>query len=769
MLPSRPAAGRPVLRAFLHAIVLGALASAAPSASGQTASGDSAIRATAREPFPAGRRSAEGRREVLATRVEAIRVDGVLDEAAWRETEPARDFVQAEPLEGRLASEATEVRIAYDAQHLYVAAHLHDGDPRRLIVSEIRKDFKEEDQDDFELLLDTFGDRRNAYVFSTNVQGARHDRQVALEGREINQSWDAVWEVKTRVVPDGWTLEMRIPFRSLRFDRGSGRAWGINFSRHIRRKNEVAFWSPVPRAYNLNRVSLAGDLAGLETGNAGRDLRVKPYVAANTTRPVGSAAVPRPRSARDASIGVDVKAAVTSGLTADLTVNPDFAQVEADEQVVNLTQFSEFYPEKRDFFLENSGIFYVGDAARNNRVNPTPTPDEDNVLFFSRRIGLTTERVPVPIDGGARLTGKLGETLRIGLLDVQERRTGARPAFNSSVVRVRQNLWGNGSDVGLLFMQRLATSGPAYANRVYGVDKNIRLFGRIDWNSYAIRTESPGVTRGDYAWRSTVNYEGNFLHVKGGVMQLGEGFRNDLGYYRRTDARKWLLDTGLRPRSTWLRQHGVREIHPHVTWDYQESLAGRMLSKRLHSGNSFFFNNGAVVELSYNPAFQRLTAPFTINAKASPIPAGGYGWSDRMLYVVSDQSRALSTSFRYIWGGLWTGRQRTLNGSATIRPSYRFRATVGVQRTAADLPQGRFVSSVFTLRANYSFTTNMFVDALSQYDPSSRQFSSNVRFNLIHHPLSDLFVVYNDQRFLTADGPIPGRSLAVKFTQMMGF
>jgi hypothetical protein len=717
-----------------------------------------------------GRMSGNGRREVVALAASApIRVDGVLDDAVWRVAEPATGFVQAEPLEGEPATEATEVRVAFDAQNLYIAAHLHDRDPSRLVISEIRKDFREEDQDDFEVLFDTFGDRRNAYVFSTNVEGAKHDRQVALEGREINQSWDAVWDVATKVMDDGWTVEMRIPFRALRFDRGSGRPWGINFSRHIRRRNEVDFWSPVPRAYNMNRVSLAGDLAGLETGSAGRDLRVKPYVAANATRPVGTSATPNPRFARDANVGVDVKAAVTAGLIADLTVNPDFAQAEADEQQVNLTQFSQFFPEKRDFFLENSGIFYVGDAARNNRVNPTPTPDEDNLLFFSRRIGLTDAGLPVAIDGGVRLTGKLTEQLRVGALNVQESREGVRPGFNSTVVRLRQNIGGNGSDVGLLFMQRVATSGPAYANRVYGIDKNIRLLGSVDWNSYFIRSEAPSPTAGEYAWRSTVNYEGNFLHVKSGVMQLGEGFQNDLGYYRRTAIRKWLIDGGVRPRSPWLRAHGIREIHPHITWDYQESLGGQMAGKRLHTGNSWFFNNGAVLELSYNPAFQRLAAPFEINRHARPIAPGGYGWADRMLYVVSDQSRALSTSFRYIAGGLWTGTQQTLNGTATFRPSYRFRATVGIQRTDADLPEGSFVSSVYTLRANYSFSTTMFVDALSQYDPDRKQFSSNLRLNLIHHPLSDLFVVYNDQRFYTPDSPVPGRSVIVKFTQMFAF
>ena len=305
------------------------------------------------------------RRTVRAARAVAeIRLDGTLDDAAWSRATPASDFVQAEPLSGQPSSERTEVRVLFDDQYLYIGARLHDAHMSQVVVNDIRKDFIEEDQDDFEVLLDTFGDHRNGYVFSTNIKGARHDRQVALEGRELNRSWDAVWDVRTQQQADGWTLEMRIPFKALRFDRSSDATWGINFSRRLRRVNEISFWSPVPRAFSLNRVSLAGTLDGLETGSAGRDLRVKPYISENAVRALGTRTAPSPTMRNSINVGGDLKAAVTSGLTLDVTVNPDFGQVEADEQQVNLTQFSQFFPEKRDFFLENSGVFYVGDAVR---------------------------------------------------------------------------------------------------------------------------------------------------------------------------------------------------------------------------------------------------------------------------------------------------------------------------------------------------------------------------------------------------------------------
>ena len=349
-----------------------------------------------------------------------IRVDGSLDESIWQGEPAATGFVQAEPTEGLPATQRTEVWIAFDSDNLYVAARLYDSEPDALVVNDIKKDFSDTNQDVFAVILDTFLDRRNGYVFMTNPEGARGDQQVAGEGREVNTSWDAVWNVETQRGVDGWTLEMEIPFRALRSDPNTDR-WGINFRRNIRRNNEVAYWAPVPRAYALTRLSLAGDPTGLSATSGGRDLRVKPFVLGGQVRDTGEDGF-----ADQAEVGVDVKYGLTPGLTPDVTMNPDFAQVEVDEQRVNLTQFSLFYQEKREFFLENSGLFYVGDAARNIRVRLTPGRDEDLLLFFSRRIGIDPVGRAVPIRGGARLTGQaLG--LVVGGLAMRTGDLGGRP------------------------------------------------------------------------------------------------------------------------------------------------------------------------------------------------------------------------------------------------------------------------------------------------------------------------------------------------------
>jgi hypothetical protein len=701
---------------------------------------------------------------VRAVRVQgAIDLDGALTESVWQGPPGAADFVQAEPMEGAAATQDTRVWVAYDEENLYVAARLVEEDPRGLVVNSIRKDFTESEQDDFEVILDTFHDRRNGYQFLTNPEGARADRQVANEGREINTSWDAPWSVRTQRTAFGWTLEMAIPFHALRFDEAEG-AWGINFSRRIRRNNEIDYWAPIPRSYNIARLSLAGDLEGLPTRSPGRDLRIKPYLLGGAVRETGVTGYDR-----QSEVGVDAKAGLLGSFTLDLTANPDFAQVEADVQQVNLTQFSQFFPEKREFFLENSGLFYVGDAARNNRVNLTPTPDEDLLLFFSRSIGLTPDGQAVPIQAGARLTGT-ARGLNVGAIAMRTDKLGERPGDDFMVLRLRQNVL-DGSDVGGIFMTRDAVGGGDDYNRVYGVDSNIRFFGQLDWSSYLIRTESPGVSDGQYAWRTSLNREGNFQHIKLGVMQLGENFNDELGYYRRTGVRKWFMDWGFRPRSEALRRHGIREMHPHLVWNYYEDLDGRIVAKKLHSGYTFFLNNGGYWELSVNPSYQRIAEPFQISRDIDAIPPGGYAWTEYQLRGSTDPSARVAFDFTGILGGLWSGTQKTVRVNATLRPSYHFESQLGVQRTSAqlDVPDADFVKTFWTGRANYSFNTNMFVDALVQFDPGRHLMNTNVRFNFIHHPLSDLFVVFNEQRFTTGDGTPPGRGLIVKVTQMVSF
>ena len=690
-----------------------------------------------------------------------VTVDGRLNDAAWKDAEAVDGFIQSEPATGQPATERTTVRMLFDGVTLFIGAFCYDRDPAGIIVNDLRKDFSLTGQDTFEVIIDSFGDKRNGFLFATNPDGARADQQITNEGRDINASWDAVWTVRTGRSPEGWTVEMAIPLKSLRFETGG--SWGVNFSRRIRRKNEIDYWSPIPRSFSLARVSLAGVLNGLSEATPGRNLQIKPYVLAGGVRAVGGAGY-----SSTSNIGLDAKYAVTSALTLDVTARPDFAQAEADEQQVNLTQFSQFFPEKRSFFLENAGLFYVGDTAR-ARINPTPTPDEDLLIFFSRRIGLSPTGAAVPIVAGARLTGRAAG-LSVGALTVQTESTPASPATNYSVLRVRRNLFG-ASDVGAIVMSRQNTSAGGDYNRVYGVDANIRLYRILDWSSYAIRSATPGASSGQYAARTSVNWEGPFFHGKAGVLAIGEGFRDDLAYYRRTGVRKYILDAGVRSRPAWLNRFGLRELHPHLSNSWYTNTANRMIGSMQHYGLTFLRKSGAYLELSANPQTQTLEKALRLPAETVPLAPGDYSWNEWRVLMQSDSSRAISGTATINWGGLWNGTQRSISGSVTARPNEHWRMTLGLQRTAGTLllPGQSFVSSIATVRSSYSFTANMFLDALVQYNRDTRQVNTNIRYNFLHHPLSDLYLVFNEQRFLTEGHVTPGRGAILKFSQMFPF
>ncbi len=749
---------------------------AAPTRAAQTADAAAQAARPVAVAAPAGTgggtaavRSPDG--HLVITAVEApsgVRIDGTLDDEVWQRAQPISGFVQSEPAEGQPATQPTDVQMAFDRSNLYIAAFCHDAGGSNLVITDIRKDFESTDQDIFEVIIDTFGDRTNGFIFATNPEGARTDQQVTNEGREVNTSWDAVWNVKTKKLRDGWTVEMAIPFRSLRFKEGIQQVWGINFSRRIRRVNEMTYWSMVPRQFRISRVSLAGNLEGIPGRSPSRNLRIKPYVLGSSVRATGGA-----KFDGQAEFGVDAKYGVTPSLTFDITLNPDFAQAEADQQQVNLTQFSIFYPEKRDFFLENSGVFYVGDASRaviGGASTTQPRTDTDLYYFFSRRIGLTTGGEPIPILAGARLSGQAGG-VNIGVMTIQTQDTAKTPNNNYTVARLRKGMRNNAVFFGGILMTRQNTDVSRDYNRVYGLDTNIRLYGKVDVSASYFDTFTPGVTKDKSSFRASYLLETRKAYSNGTFVQIGKNFNDELGYYRRLGIRKYILDTGLRPRPRALQKRGIREIQPHLTWNYFTDYSGRYVARSFHTAFAFTGNDGSFVDLSYQHSGDTLDRPFRIHRGDPPIAAGVYRWREFRAIIRSDASRLFSVSGNVALGGLWTGTQKTFTVTATLKPSYRFRTALGVQRTAAKLDQPKidFVTEIWTNRTNYSFTTNMFLDALLQFDRDQDLFNANVRFNLIHHPLSDFYIVYNEQRFMTDEALSPGRGFIVKFTQMFSF
>jgi hypothetical protein len=737
------------------------LSSAALSAAALAASASASERAAT-----AMQVTNDGRRTVTARAADTpIVLDGALDEVVWQSADPAGEFVQAEPHEGDAATEPTEVRLAFDRDALYIAVRCLDSAAGGAIVNDIRKDFVAGEQDSFEILLDTFADRRNGFVFVVNPVGAKSDTQIANEGRDVNTNWDAVWSVATRSDGTGWTAEIRIPFKTLRFERGDGRIWGVNFSRRIRRKNEVDYWSPVPRVYNLYRASLAGTLDGLPDASQGRNLRIKPWVAANNTRATAGTAFDH-----DFDAGLDLKYGVTPSLTLDVTVQPDFAQAEADEQQVNLTQFSLFYPEKREFFLENSGMFYFGDIPRESRVGSArfSPPEEEILLFFSRRIGLTSAGNPIPIVAGGRLTGRAGRT-GIGLMTIQTESEQGIPGDNYTVLRGRRDVLRNG-DIGAVFLSRESV-GDGGRNQVAGVDANFRFIRALSVNGFLARSFTPGSGPGEVAAKGSIVWNANTLHTQYSVLSIGDNFRDDIGFIKRTGVRKHFVDFGVRKRPESLRKYGIRELHPHTRYNIYTDQSNVKVSHTNHVAMAVFFESGAWFEVQWNPRFERITKPFDVRNDQA-FAAGSYGWNEYALELETNHSRKVSGSALLTAGGFWSGTQKSAKVGVIYRPSYHLTFDMAWQRNDIDLPfpMHPFSTTLVTSRIGYAFNTRTFLDTLLQYNTDLKQFNANVRFDLIHRPLSDLFIVYNEQQVTDQPTPVtPGRGLILKYTRMLAF
>lgn len=729
---------------------------------------------------PPASSAAPPRRQITATRASTPpRIDGVLDDEAWQLATPEGDFIQAEPYEGKASTERTEVRLLYDAENLYIGVYCHDATPRGVRVNSLKEDFDPIDADYFQVILDTYRDQRSGFLFTTNPHGAKHDAQVSDEGRTVNPDWDGIWNVRAVITDDGWTAELVIPFKSLSFDGArSEQVWGINLSRKIRRKNEIAFWSPIPRRYDINRLSLAGELLGLEAVQRGRNLRVKPFVVADVqslAKKGGAELLP--------NAGLDVKYSVTPSLTLDLTGNTDFSQVEVDEQQINITRFPVIFPEKREFFLENAGIFQFGDVPGERG----PDRSKETQLFFSRRIGLfpdghAREGEPIDILGGARLSGRLGR-YTLGVLSLQTKTVNDDPATavdeslpstNFTVARVKRDVLAN-SDIGAIIVNREASGGKDY-NRAMGVDGNFRFFQNLAINGYVGQTKADGMSCDpscrNWTQKLGANWRDNRLRLQAVWANVEENFTPDVGLKGLPSGRqsgeslRATAEVHLRPPTNPV----IREVNPHPRIFFILDPTNRMVYREGHfSPSEIFFHNGSRVEVSYNPRFEILDQSFTIpGSPGVVVPPGEYRYGYWQFEVESDQSRQLFATVDIQRGTYYTGESSIVNLTGTLRPGYRWSAQATLVNSHVQIQGADYTSRVVRTRLTYSINTRMFLNALIQYNSSRQQVTSNVRFDFIHRPLSDLFLVFNEARDVSGAG-LNDRAFTIKYTHMLSF
>ena len=686
-------------------------------------------------------------------------LDGALDETAWATAPMAQHFVQSDPREGQPATFDTEVRVLYDDDSLYFGVFAKDEEASRIIVNDLKKDYNTEGSDGFRIILDTFHDERNGYQFATNPAGAKWDAQVSNEGRETNANWDGIWEVATRITETGWTAEIRIPFRTLKFNGADAQTWGMNFERKVRRLNEDSFWSPIPRIYDITRVSLAGTVDGFRGLRPGRNIRVKPYAltSSNTVGRLGTDG--------DFDAGLDVKYGVTSGLTWDFTVNTDFSQAEADEQQINLSRFSLFFPEKRDFFLENSGIFQFGAGGGGFGQGG----GGDLRLFFSRRIGLSEAGASVPILAGTRLTGRQG-AYSIGVLNMQQRSLGAVPAANFTALRLRRDLLAN-SDIGAVLLNK-EVDGPGF-NRVAGVDANFRFGPSVSLNAYGAKTFSPEPAvrepGNDYTMRVAGRYDGRVWQTNGRFDTIGARFNDEMGFVPRLGVDNAFLFAGRRFRpakiSSW-----VREIRPHWQIDaFIRQNGGGLDSRNQDFHLPLAFQDGGSMEVGVNPNTEVVRAPFTINtSRGVRVNPGRYEFKEYFIFWNTSNAARVSFNNRYSIGRFYDGYRRSYTFGPSVRLNEHFNASLNLAVNDIELSTGSFVSKLLTTRVNYNFNTRMFVNALVQYNSDNHQWTSNLRFNVIHRPLSDFFLVYNEGRD-ERTGQMLSRAIIAKMTYLVAF
>jgi hypothetical protein len=693
-------------------------------------------------------------------------VDGRLDESVWLTAPSIGDFVQRVPRDGSPASETTEIRLLYDDDALYVGAWLYDSQPDGIVSGEAIRDYDLEQSDALLLIPDTFRDEQNAFIFGTNPAGIEYDGQVANEGQGggrffgaggtnnrrqqsgsgggFNLNWDASWSVATSRDDRGWYAEFRIPFSTLRYGTGEDQSWGLNVARRVRRLNEQSFWAPVPRQFDQYRLSYSGTLRGV-TPPAQRMAQITPYVLQRAVRDYEAGDT---ELGHAGEFGGDAKVQLTSGLTLDLTLNTDFAQVEVDDAQTNLTRFNISFPEKRPFFLENAGYFSVGGGGAD--------------LFFSRRIGILDGRA-VPIVGGGRLSGKAGG-LNVGLLHIRtDEVQGVSAANGYSVVRLAREL-PNRSRIGGSFMRRASDVADDW-NNSFVVDGQLGIGEAVTLSSFVARTETPGRDGRDHVVDFQGGYTTRDVRLTLNLREIGEDFNPEMGFLPRAGHR-YVQVFGM----TYFRpaRLGIREIRPHASYFTYRSLGtGFEETSRVHVDSHVEWDSGMELHPAWNWVREGLADEFEVSPGVI-VPAGTYeGWGPALVFF-TDESAPVSFNGGFNAGSFLSGSRVNPFGTLTVRRGSSFSASVRVDHNDVSLPQGDFSVTLAGLRLAYFFTPRIYVQSLTQYSDQVDSWSTNVRLGWLNEAGTGLFLVYNQANgfgSLSRETPL-NRGLTVKYTRL---
>ncbi|MEZ5288927.1 MAG: DUF5916 domain-containing protein [Vicinamibacterales bacterium] len=750
----------------MTAMVLGPVTARAAQVRAPDESGDApapAVEPAAPAPPSVIARDDQGRVTVRAERLDQpLVLDGVLDEAAYLRTPPFGGFIQQEPNAGQPATERSEVWVFFDERAVYVSARFWKSDPSDLIANEMRKDdsgiFR---NDSIGVVLDTFLDRRSGYYFNTNALGAVRDALLVNENQNANLDFNPVWDVRSRTFDQGWTTEMVIPFQSLRFPEGRTQVWGLLVQRIDWKKNELSYLTAIPPSWGgagIWKVSSAATLVGIEAPARARRLEVKPYVVSSAT--TDRLAMPQKHGDLSADAGVDARYRLTRNLNVDFTYNTDFAQVEVDNQQVNLSRFSLFFPEKREFFLEMQNTLGVGASGPGGgRGAGDPTP----LLYFSRRIGLA-DGVTVPIVAGGRLLGRAGEyslgafTMRTADSD----RAGA-PGTTFSVGRVRRNVFRR-SSIGALVTHRSVAASGAGDNRVAAVDALLRFYENVEVNAfYAASGGSEAAS--DSTLLGQFRYAGDRWGVEATRLHVGRDFDAGIGFVPRRGITRNYGFFRFSPRPA--RLAAIRKFSWEGSVDRIGGTGGGLETLQGRGVFRIQQNNGDEFNVDVTDTEDHPRQAFV--AAGAPIAAGAYRFRDvRVNYVLGPQQPIVG-NLSVSRGGFYGGTKTEAGYNGRVSLSSRLLLEPSVSWTALDLPSGSYRARLLGVRATVALTPRMFTTALVQHSSVAGTLGANVRFRWEYRPGSDLFVVFSEGRD-TGAGPAPGllnRSVTVKFTRLL--
>jgi len=712
--------------------------------------------------------STHGRKTARAIPTEsAVVVDGSLDEAIWRDAPVSTGFLQKDPREGETATEQTEFRVVYTPTILYIGVNAFDSEPRSILANERRRDGEMDNDDNITIVLDTFHDHRNSFRFSSNPLGTQADALVTDEGNNVNENWDEKWDVAARITETGWTAEFAIPFKSVRVPESEdGLTWGLDMQRLIRRKNESTSWANYRRGFEITNVSQAGHLSGLEAIETGLRLRVKPYLLggfshashqerSQVCRDAGTPTVTETGgNLCDASnIGIEViKYRITPSLTADFTWRTDFAQTEVDNQQINLDRFPLFFPERREFFQEGSGIFEFGIAENENRGAVTK-------VFHTRQIGLSPNRFPVPIVAGGRITGKLAG-FGVGLMNVQTERYDPENvrASNFSVGRIKRDVLGR-STVGAFFLSR-EQAGTDDFNRVAGADANFVFFRYFSVGGFFGKSQYPRLANDegeDWITAAVVRWDSDTFNLETSWHSVGAKFRDDMGHIPRKDRRDISPQIAFRPR---INGRLIRQLILRYRLDYTMDTNNDLETRVGHTAFEIDFQDGGVFGWVPHTRFDCPDKKFALRRGMAEVPAGCYSWwNNGLRYSLAPQRRISGQIINWAWHrGYYKGGT---NHDININPRFRItnqmstQISYGINKISLPVefcvdksdPAGcGFTDHQVSWRFNYSFNNQWLTSSVLQYNNADDLWGLNVRLNYIFRPGDDFFLIYTEGR-----------------------